>query len=807
MSDSPRLHCARPCNAYGADVMFRATLASIVVGLVLVAGEARADAPAAAAGYFRFPSLSDDGIVFTAGGDLWRVGVRGGEATRLTTKPGEEAHAVVSPDGTQVAFSAAFEGPTEVYVQALSEGAEPRRLTFEVDVATVVGWTPDGDVLYATRRHGDLPGMHLAQVHPVTREVVVLPLALASDGQYDETGSLYFTRFAFQGSFTKRYQGGGAQSIWRHRRGAREAEPLTGDFAGTSRSPMPWRGRVYFESDRDGSMNLWSMAGDGRDLRQHTHHIDFDVQGPSLRNGRIVYQLGADLRVLDVTNGEDVRVPITLAAGRSTGRPREVASPSDWISSAHLSPAGDRLVLTARGQVFVTPVKAGRVTLAASDAGVRYRDARFLPDGRTLVALADPTGEFEFWTFPADASAPRRPVTAGATVARRDGVPSPDGRFVAHQDQDQHLWVHDLTTGRGRLVATSETVPFRDLRWSADGQWLAYVQVGGNALSRIWLHAVADGTTQPITTDRFDSYSPTWSPDGAWLYFLSDRTFESVVSSPWGARQPEPFFDRQTRVYQLALQKGARSRFATRDERTSAARDAAPPTVGVAPHPGPGRIDLEGLATRLFDVPLVPGNYAQLDTDGQRLYFVSWEAGDSAHKMLRMMPIDDSRHLETIAVNVDRYELSHDRSTLLLTRGEEHFVLPSDGIVPLDVAKNRVVFGEWALTVQPQDEWRQIFVDAWRQQRDGFYDRDMHGVDWGAMRARYEPLVARVTDRAELGDLIAQMVGELSALHMFVRGGDVPKPDEIVVRGPRGHAGARRASRRVSRGAGASRRP
>lgn len=770
--------------------MRRAIVGLIVVGFLLLAGVARADERASAVGYFRFPALSDDGVVFTAQGDLWRVGLRGGPATRLTRTSGEEAHAAVSPDGTHVAFSAAVDGPIEVYVQRLGDTATPERLTFGADGAVVVGWTPTGDVLFATRQHGDFPGVHLARVHPVTREVVVVPVALASDGQYDDTGTLFFTRFAFQGSFTKRYQGGGAQSIWRLRPGAAEAEPLTAGVPGTNRTPMLWRGRVYFESDRDGSMNLWSMTAEGSDLRQHTHHLEFDVQSPSMRNGRVVYQLGADLRVLDVTNGEDVRVPITLGPSVTTGQPREVPSPADWLTSAHLSPSGDRLVLTARGQVFTVPVSQGAatqgtpkgapVTLAARAAGVRYREARFLPDGRSIIALADHTGEFEFWTFPADTSGPPRAVTTGSTVTRRDGVVSPDGRLVAHQDQDQRLWVHDVRTGTGRVIATSDVAAFRDLRWSADSQWLAYVQVGANAFSRIWLHAVADGTTRPITTDRFDSYSPAWSPDGAWLYFLSDRTFESVVSSPWGVRQPEPFFDRQTRVYQIALRKDARSRFATKEERVTPLRDPlATSGAGVA-HAARMTIDLDGLAARVSDVPLVPGNYGALDTDGQRLYFLSWEAGGTARKALRMLPIDDSRQLETVAVNVDRFELSHDRSTLLIARGDDHFVLPADGTVPSDLARAKILVGEWTLTVQPREEWRQIFVDAWRQQRDGFYDRAMHGVDWGAMRARYEPLVARVTDRAELGDLIAQMLGELSALHMFVRGGDVPAPDTVA---------------------------
>jgi tricorn protease len=731
------------------------------------------------ASYARFPTLSDDGVLFTAEGDVWRVPLRGGDAVKVTSMPGEESHPAVSPDGTRVAYSATVDGPTEVYVMDLQSGAVPRRLTYEGEQALVVGWTADGDVLYATRRYAALPGVQLRRIDPESRAAAPVPLALASDGEWDAGGTFYFTRFGSLGSFTKRYQGGGAQAIWRLRPGDAEAMPLTADRAGTSRTPMPWRGRIYFVSDRDGTMNLWSMRPDGDDRRQHTHHVDFDVLAPSLRNGRIVYQLGADLRILDVTNGEDVLVPTRLPGPRARDRARTVATPTEWISSSHLSPTGDRLVITARGQVFTAPVKKGRVTPVAREPGVRYRDARLLPDGRTFIAAADRGTEIEVWTWTSTTTAATpafSPVTREGTSTRLDVTPSPDGRFVAHQDADQQLWVHEIGSGAARLVAASRLGPFSDLRWSADGRWLAYVMPGDTGMSRIWIYGVADGRAHAVTTDRFDSHSPAWSPDGAWLYFLSERTFDSLVSSPWGPRQPEPFFDRQTRVYQLALRRDARSRFATREERASPPRAPLAATASAE-----GRIDVDGLAARVSDVPLVPGNYASLETDGQRLYFLSWEAGASGRKALRMLSIDDRRALETLATGVDRFELSLDRSTLLVVKGDDHCVIAADGALPADLSRATVSLADWALTVDPRAEWRQIFVDAWRQQRDGFYDRQMHGVDWAAMRARYEPLVERVTDRAELGDLIGQMVGELSALHMFVRGGDQPKAGEVAV--------------------------
>ncbi len=756
--------------------------ARLAIVLCLAWAPAEAEPRPGGSGYFRFPTLTRDTIVFTAEGDLWQVPIAGGVAERLTSHEGEESHAAVSPDGRRLAFSASFEGPVEVYVMAFDEAA-PKRLTFEGETALVVGWTPAGEILYTTRRHADLPGMHLARLDPATGAVALVPLALASDGAFDAGGrTLFFTRFPFQGSFTKRYQGGGAQSIWRYSASAAEAEPLTGDHPGTSRSPMVWQGRVYFVTDRDGTMNVWSMTPEGGDLRQLTRHADFDVQDPALAHGRIVYQHGADLRLLDITTGHDAVVPIRLASTFAQMRERRLAAPLEWVSSAHLSPTGDRVVLTARGQVFVAPTTRESVVTTARQPGVRYRDARFMPDGRTLVALSDATGEFEFWQLSADGKQSPAAVTSGATVLRKEGLPSPDGRHLASQDQDLRLWVHDVTGGGARHVATSRHGAFRDLRWSSDGRWLAYVQANDHAVSRIWIYDTIDGLTRPVTTDRFDSYSPTWSDDGAWLYFLSDRHFESLVPSPWGARQPEPYFDRQTRAYELALRPGQPSRFATAAERDAARR---PATHGGPPdEAGAGltdAIDFEGLEGRLAEIPLVPGNYSHLDTDGTRLYFLAWTAAPQPRKDLKAMPMDDSRSVETVARDIRSYELSLDRSALLIEKGGHYHVARADAARPVDLSTARLPLREWEVVVEPREEWRQIFLDAWRMQRDGFYDRGMHGVDWAAVRQRYEPLLSRVTDRAELSDVIAQMVGELSALHMFVRGGDARKPADTAI--------------------------
>src|SRR5262249_31855212 len=263
------------------------------------------------------------------------------------------------------------------------DGGLPVRRTYEGESgrtgALVVGWTPDGEVLYASGHEPGLPGTELARIDPATGRRTLVPLAQASEGVYTPDGkTLFFTRFAFQGSHTKRYKGGTAQSLWRYSdtsaEGSAEAVPLTADFPGTSKAPMLWQGRIYFVSDRDGTMNLWSMDGNGKDLRQLTPHQGWDGASPDLSDRRIGYQLGADRRIFDVAADQDAPVAIRLISDFDQMRETWVKKPLDFLTAARLSPEGNRIVITARGQVFVVPAKAGRIVEVTRKTGVRYRE-------------------------------------------------------------------------------------------------------------------------------------------------------------------------------------------------------------------------------------------------------------------------------------------------------------------------------------------------------------------------------------------------------------------------------------------------
>ncbi|TDI46168.1 MAG: protease [Acidobacteria bacterium] len=774
-----------------------------IVGFVWFLAVAGFVDAASTEGYYRQPALRGATVVFVAEGDLWKVHADGGVAERLTTHPAAESLPAISPDGSQIAFVARYEGPAELYTMPL-DGGMPTRRTYGRRPEWV-GWTPQASVLYATRAFSDLPNAQLVQIEERDGGVVEtrIPLAQAADGDFSEDGTLWFTRLPFQGSHTKRYRGGTAQQIWRFSPGDEEATPLTRDYPGTSKRPMLWNGRVYFASDRDGTMNLWSMRGDGADLTQHTRHDGWDVKSPSLDNGRIAYQLGADLHLYDVATDTDKKIDIRLRSDFDHMRENWVDEPMDYVSSIALSVKGDQVALTARGRVYVIPTEQGRLVEAGRQQGVRFRQARFHPDGERLVVLSDASGEVEVWTLPADGVGDLVQLTDDGEVLRWEVLPSPDGKWAAHHDKNQRLWLLDLESRKNVKIDESAIRDLGGLAWSPDSRFLAYVKSEENAFSSIRIYDRETGRSFRATTDRYDSSSPFWSPDGKWLYFLSDRNLVSIVGSPWGNYQPEPFLDKKTQIFMLALTKGLRSPFAPADELheeedepekeeknagESDKKKSAKRKNGEVSDESEKEdkevvvtIDVEGLTARLHLVPVSPGNYRALGVTEKALFWLSRAAGENSFELVAAPIQKKDVKIETVASDIRFYDLSADGKKLLLRVGDKLHVVDAKP-KSADLKKTAIDLDGWKLSIDPREEWRQMFVEAWRLERDYFYDQGMHGVNWPAMLEKYLPLVRRVTDRAELSDLMAQMVSELAALHIFVGGGDQRDgPDEVDV--------------------------
>ena len=768
--------------------------------------------PATRPGYYRFPAIHGDTIIFTAEGDLWSVGIAGGAARRLTSNPGEETRAAISPDGSTVAFSAEYEGPTDVYTMPV-DGGLPQRRTWDAS-AIVAGWTPDGRVLYRTRRYSTLPDAQLVAIDAQGRREI-MPLAQAAEGSFTPDGkTLFFTRLNKQGSNTKRYQGGTAQNIWRYDSGS-EAVLLTGDYAGTSRNPMFWDGKVYFVSDRNGTMNIFSMDPHGKNVKQLTKHSGFDVQSASLSDGRIVYQCGADIWLLNLKTNQDAVIPITLVSDFDQLRDHWVKKPLEYLTKADIAPDGSAAVFTSRGEIFTLPAHAtGRIVKVAGNSAIRFRDARYTPDGKSIVAISTETGETEFWKYPANGVGKPEQLTINAKILRWDGVVSPDGNWLAHRDKDQQLWLLDLKTKTDKKIAQSMNGDFDDLRWSPDSQWLAFVETADNTFNQIKVLNAKTAEIHALTSDRYNSGDPTWGADGKWLYFLSDRMLKTVIPSPWGPRQPDPFFDRSMTVYELALTAGLRSPFAPVDElhpdqpvksedRSKSTEekekkemdakksgedkkstdDKKPEEKKPAPVVS---IDFNGIAARLNEVPVAPGNYSDLQATEKRLCWLDRNTEPRPKRNLQCVDIANKGDAtDTVWADVRAFEISRDRKRMLIWKSEDFYILDSDAKAATisdakALAKAKIDMSRWSILTNPREEYRGMFLDAWRLERDYFYDRNMHGLDWIAIRDRYLPLVDRVADRNELSDLLAQMVSELSALHIFVYGGDARKPADQV---------------------------
>lgn len=749
-------------------------------------------APAVAAdeGYYRFPALHGDRIVFTSEGDLWSVAATGGTAQRLTTHPAEESQAAISPDGLRIAFVAAYEGGSDVYEMPATGGA-PRRISHDGSRVFLQGYGPDGDLIYTSENVvGPTLTRMLRVVDRASGSTRSLPLADANEAAVAADGrTLWFTRFGahVNGDNLRDYRGGSMAQLWRWTPGSQaEAQRLAGDYPGGLTRPMAWQGRLYAIGDAEGGANLWSLAEDGSDRRPLTSHTDFPVRSAGLHDGRIVYALAGGLRLYDIASGADRAVPVRLASDLLPRRDRLVAKPLDYLGSARLSADGSRVALSARGQVALASVDVRRRVEIARPALGRLREAVVSRDGKHVYAIADGQGRSEIWRLAADGGPDARAMTKDGDVHRWRLYPSPDGRALAHDDKQGRLWLLDTVDGSNRVIDASVHAAddaYAAVSWSPDGRYLALVRVDSTRLlDQIVLLEPRSGRKTTLTSDRYESFAPAFSRDGRWLYFLSNRSFAATPAGPWGDRNTGPFFDRRARLYAIALQPGAVFPFAPPDE--FAGPPAASPKAEAGGLPTLPEVDWEGIAGRLHEVPLDAGNFSDLAIDGERLYLLDREASAAAKPTLKVLPIGrDAPKLETFATEVASFALSADGRKLLLARSPPEgatarvgalLVVDAGSKLPEDVTRLTLRIADWSLLIQPQAEWAQMFDDAWRMHRQFSFDPAMRGQDWNAVRARYAPLLPRVGDRAELDDLLAQMVAELGILHSQVRGGDLP---------------------------------
>lgn len=734
-------------------------------------------------GYYRSPTIHQNTLVFTAEGDLWKSSLDQKKATRLTTHASEEIDASISPDGQWVAYSADYDGAREVYVISI-DGGLAKRVSFENSNVKVHGWTAKGDVLYSTNnRVGPTGNWTLRTANPDTLVSRTIELADAVEGSVDQQGKyIYFVQFGLQVSTdnVKYYRGGAKGELWRFDlSGKKEAEKLTKDHQGSVREPMVDGNKVYFISDASGNENIWSMNLDGSNAKQVTRFNDWPVRNARLADGKIVYQLAADIRLLDLSNGSDNIVDVELTSDLPHRREKWINNPLEFMTNVGFNGEEKKAVITARGKIAVANIDESRLVEIATPADSRSRKAILSHDGKWVYAINDSAGELEIWQYAADGSSSAKQLTNDGNVFRWNMQLSPDGKYLAHDDKNGRLYLLNLESGDNKLVIENNSgfSPFEAVVWSPDSKYLALtVNQIGDERSRVQLYAVEEGKSEVLTSDRYMSGSPTFSQNGEWLYFLSERNFKSTPTSPWGDRNLGPMFDRRSEVYAYQLVAGAKFPFSVKNELLSkeSSKEKKEDTENQK-----AQLNWKGLNQRLWHVPVPAGNYGQLKAADGFLYVMDQITEPNAKAELKAIKIAKKPKVESFKSDVSQFQVSADGKSVFVVTGKKAstkmFIVKAGAKFPKDTKDMQVQTKAWQMLQSPVQEWQQIFHDTWLMHRDSLYDKNLRGLDWVAVKEKYQPLLGRVTDRHELNDIFKQMIGELNALHSQVRGGEVVK--------------------------------
>ncbi len=740
-------------------------------------------------GYFRYPTLHGDQVVFTSEDDLWTVSASGGIARRLTSGLGQASHPALSPDGRWIAFSGRDEGPTEVYVMPAA-GGEARRLTHLGAVFSIVaGWDPRGRIVFASDAAQPFTGiLRLHAMSPTGGRPELLPTGPALTVSFGPGGGVVIGRGRREASHWKRYRGGTAGDLWIDREGKGDFVRLL-SIEGNPTHPLWVGGRIYFLSDHEGVGNLYSCLPTGEDLSRHTHHEDYYMRHPSTDGRRIVYDCGADLHVFDPASGKSRKVEVDDCSPRAQTR-RKFADAARYLEDAALHPKGHLLAVVSRGKAFSFGCWEGPVLQHGEAEGARYRLARWLASGKKLVLVSDALGEERLEVFEREAgTAPER--LADIDIGRALEVkPSPRGDQVAISNHRNELLLVDLATKTRTVIDRSQHGEIAGFDWSPDGRWIAYGFVVNEHVSVLKLHEIFAGKTHVVTRPDARDGHPSFDPEGKLLCFISGRFYDPVYDNahfdlgfPKGSRPCVLVLSRETQTPFLATPKPADEK-PDKEKEKEKSETAEKPELVV-------KIDLEGIQDRVLAFPVPDGIYLQVEALEGKVIFTSvppeGTLGNSSHYPSGTPPakatleVFDWKTLkaETLLSGISHFRSSLDRKMLVVRSGERLRVVkagekPEEGASkdPASRKNGWIDLGRVKVLVEPALEWRQMYREAWRLQRDHFWTEDMSQVDWQASYERYLPLLERAATRSEYADVIWEMQGELGTSHAYEMGGD-----------------------------------
>ncbi len=743
----------------------------------------------------RFPAIHGDRIVFSYAGDLFTVESDGGLARKLTSHEGYEMFPRFSPDGTLVAFTGQYDGNTEVFLIP-AEGGSPKRLTYTAtlgrdDVSDRMGpnnivmdWTPDGRyITYRSRKESFNPFIGALFKVPVEGGLSEeIPLPHGGFHSWSPDGSrLAYNRIFREFRTWKYYRGGMADEIWIHDFTTRETRKIT-DNEEQDIIPM-WAGdEIFFLSDRDRTMNIFVHNLATGETEKVTDFTEFDVKFPSLGDKFIVFENGGYIYKLDTESKAYEKVPIRIANDHTASR-TELVDAGKQITDFDLSPNGERVLFSARGEVFTVPSKHGITWNLTGSAGANDHLATWSPDGRYIAWFSDQSGEYELYMQKQDRSGDPVRLTSGFNSYPSELKWSPDSKKLLFSGRGLRLQYVDISNRKTTLVKQSTRDELNDFDWSPDGKWIAYTEPDENGFYVILLYNLESGQTSQVTDHWYHSGEARFSPDGKYLYFQSLRDFNPTMSNV----ELNFAFTDMSRIYMITLARETPSPFAPGNDEVKVEEDAGgeksdKEEKGRNGEKGNGdgekeekvtRIDTDGLADRIIALPVSPGNYGNLQPASGGIYFTSRGQGVNG-SVAKWFDLESKK--ETELGNNVAFTLSANQKKMLVRMDGKYGVIdPPKTKISLtetvDLSDMKVMTGY-------REEWMQIYHEAWRQMRDFFYVENLHGVDWEAMHDKYEVLVPHVNHRNDLTYILGELVGELNVGHAYVNSppaGGVPE--------------------------------
>ncbi|HBG24922.1 MAG TPA: protease [Rikenellaceae bacterium] len=733
----------------------------------------------------RFPDIHGDKIVFSYAGDIYIVPVEGGVARRLTSHIGYEMFPKFSPDGKYIAFTGQYDGNTEVFVIS-AQGGEPTRLTFTATLGrddvgdrmgpnnVVIDWTPDGkSILYRTRGYtfNDFTGQLMTV--PVEGGLSqMIPLKNGGFASYSPDGKRLAYNYVFREFRSwKRYSGGMADDIRIFDFETKISERIT-DNVNQDIFPM-WSkdGKmVYYISDRDSYMNLYSWDTQSKKTEQITKYRDYDIKFPAIGDKYIVYENGGYIVKLDPVSKKEERVKISIGNDLTYAR-SEWKDLSKSIRSFSLSPNGERVLGGARGDIFSIPAKSGITYNLTNSSGANDKNADWAPDGSGFAYISDKDGEFNIYFRDIRTGKERKLTDIKGYIFGFEW--SPDSKKILWSEKLNTLNLLDFATGKSTVIEQSEISPINDYNWSPDSRLVVYTRPGKQT-STVMVFDTKEGSKREITDQWYSSNNGNFSKDGKYLLFVSNRTFSPTYSSTeWNH-----IYSNMSKIYILPVVKDADVPFAPKNDTIAVTTATVAPVKPAADKPATDKsksttdsktevvYNFENIASRIIEVPVAAAMYANLHMIGNSIYF-------SSRRGTAMYDIEAKKETDLQAMII----FSHGYKKALAVSGSSAQVVEIPK-APVTVTKPISTAGVKKL-VDYKQEWMQIYKESWRQMRDYFYAKNMHGVDWDKIYKRYEPLVSHVAHRSDLTYVIGEMIAELNIGHAYSQNGEKPEPVRV----------------------------